>query len=474
MSSAAATTASPFGRSRGTELALIAFGVVVTVVAYANVGLAHDQHLPPGTFGYGAGLAALFVIAHLAVRRLAPYADPVLLPIATALNGLGLVLIRRLDLAAADRSRAITGTTSHGAAPLQLEWTVIGIALFVAVLLVVRDHRRLESYTYTAMVVGLVLLAVPALLPASHSVVNGARIWVRFGGFSFQPGEIAKIALEIFFAGYLVRKRELLALAGRRVAGIDLPRARDLGPLLVGWGLSLLILIRESDLGSSLLFFGIFLVVLYVATQRGSWLLIGLAMFIVGALLAATFIPHVHDRFGAWLHPFDEHIYNRAVGGSYQLAQGLFGLATGGIFGTGLGQGRPGIVPFANTDFIVATLGEELGLVGVMAVLTLYLLVVARGIRAAIGTSDAFGKLLGVGLAFGLALQVFVQVGGVTRLIPLTGLTLPFLSYGGSSLVTNWIVLALLLRISDAARRPAEATPRPPTPDEAMTMVVRR
>jgi cell division protein FtsW (lipid II flippase) len=285
---------------------------------------------------------------------------------------------------------------------------------------------------------------------------------------------VAKLALIVFFAGYLVRKRELLALAGRRVGVIDLPRARDLGPLLVAWAVSLLILVRESDLGSSLLFFGIFLVILYVATQRSSWLILGIALFLVGAVLAGFTISHVHDRFDAWLHPFDQDTYDRAFGGSYQLAQGLFGLATGGIFGTGLGQGQPNLVPFANTDFIMSSLGEELGLAGVMAVLTIYLLIVMRGIRAAIGTKDAFGKLLGVGLAFGLALQVFVQVGGVTRLIPLTGLTLPFLSYGGSSLVSNWVVLALLLRISDAARRPADDRPRPPTPEEATTMVVRR
>jgi cell division protein FtsW (lipid II flippase) len=461
----APTVTAPAERRRGTELALVVFGVIITVTAYANVGLAHNHHVPTDTLGYGLGLAALFLVAHLAVRRFAPYADPVLLPAAALLNGIGLVLIRRLDLAAPKQP----GSAAH-----QLEWTVIGIVLFVVVLVVIRDHRRLENYSYTAMVVALALLALPALLPASHSEVNGARIWVRFGGFSFQPGEIAKLALMVFFAGYLVRKRELLALAGRRVLGVDLPRARDLGPLLVAWGVSVLILVRESDLGSSLLFFGIFLVVLYVATQRASWLLLGIVLFVVGAIAADNLIPHVHDRFQAWLHAFDPQVYNRAFGGSYQLVQGLFGMATGGVFGTGLGQGRPDLVPFANTDFMMSTIGEELGLAGVMAVLTLYLLAVARGIRAAIGTRDPFGKLLGVGLAFGLALQVFVQVGGVTRLIPLTGLTLPFLSYGGSSLVSNWIVIALLLRISDAARRPDDIPGRPPGPDEAATMVVRR
>ena len=470
---AATSPGTTAGARRGTELVLIVFGLVLTLVAFAEVGLAHNAHLPTGMVTYGLGFALLFGVAHVAVRILAPYADPVLLPLAVALNGVGLVIIQRLDFAYADAARAAGHAAPRGAAPLQLMWTIVGIVLFVAVLVVVRDHRRLQSYTYTAMVVGLLLLALPAVLPASHSVVNGARIWIRFGSFSFQPGEIAKIVLEVFFAGYLVRHRDVLRLAGRRVAGIDLPRARDLGPILLAWGASLLILVRESDLGSSLLFFGIFIVVLYVATERGSWLLIGLALFVVGALIAGTAIGHVHDRFTAWLHPFSDAVYNRKVGSSYQLDQGLFGMATGGIFGTGLGQGRPDIVPFAQTDFIMSSIGEELGLAGVMSILTIYLLFVTRGLRAAIAARDGFGKLLGVGLAFGFALQVFVQVGGVTRLIPLTGLTLPFLSYGGSSLVTNWVLLALLLRISDSARRPA-GEPVRADPRENETVVVHR
>jgi cell division protein FtsW (lipid II flippase) len=385
------------------------------------------------------------------------------------LNGLGLVLIHRLDLAAASRAKGAGVSAGTSAAPLQLIWTLIGVGCFIGVLVVVRDHRRLESLTYTAMAVGLGLLVLPALLPASHSTVNGARIWIRFGGFSFQPGEIAKIVLEVFFAGYLVSKRDVLALAGRRLLGVTLPRARDLGPVIVAWGASLLILTRESDLGSSLLFFGIFIVMLYVATQRRSWLLIGLVLFVVGSFIAYHAVGHVHERVQIWLHPLaPQYITNQ----SYQLAQGLFGQATGGIFGTGLGQGRPDLVPFANTDFIASTVAEELGLAGLMAVLVIYLLIVMRGLRAALGTRDDFGKLLGAGLAFGLALQIFVQVGGVTRLIPLTGLTLPFLSYGGSSLISNWILLALLLRISDAARRPLPD--RPAAPDEQATMVVQR
>jgi cell division protein FtsW (lipid II flippase) len=447
-------------RRRGTELALLGFALVVTLLAFTSVGLSRSARLPADLVPDGLSFLAVALVSHLAVRRLAPYADPILLPIVIALNGLGLVLIHRLDLAqhATDDAR------------LQLVWTAVGVVAFVVVLAVIRDHRRLQHYRWTAAAAGLILLALPAVLPAQYSTVNGARIWIRLGGLSFQPGEVAKLLLIVFFASYLVTKREVLALAGRRVLGVDLPRGRDLGPVLVAWAASLLILVRESDLGTSLLFFGIFVVLVYVATERTSWLLVGLFLFVGGAVIADEAIPHVHQRFAIWLHTFSPHFYN-AIGGSYQLAQGLFGMASGGILGTGLGQGRPQLVPFANTDFIFSTLGEELGLAGAMAVLTLYLVFVLRGLRAAIATPDAFGKLLATGLAFGFGLQVFVQVGGVTRLIPLTGMTLPFLSYGGSSLLANWILLALLLRISDAARRPAQ----PLTPvDENATMVVAR
>jgi cell division protein FtsW (lipid II flippase) len=460
----------PSGEKRGgTELTLVIFAVVLTGLAFTSVSSAYSNALPSGLVQDGIAFAALAIAAHIAVRIFAPFADPVLLPAAVALNGLGLVLIHRLDLGAASNAHAAGVSAGQAAAPLQLVWTIIGVAGFVLVLAIVRDHRMLERWTYTAMIVGLGLLVLPALLPASHSTVNGARIWIRFGGFSFQPGELAKLALEVFFAGYLVRKRDVLSLAGRRVMGITLPRARDLGPILVAWGASLLILTRESDLGTSLLFFGIFIVMLYVATGRKSWLLIGLLLFAVGSFGAYQWVGHVHERVEIWLHPLSPATITNQ---SYQLAQGLFGQATGGIFGTGLGQGRPDLVPFANTDFIASTIGEELGLAGLMAVLCVYLVIVMRGLRAAIRTRDDFGKLLAVGLAFGFALQIFVQVGGVTRLIPLTGLTLPFLSYGGSSLVSNWILLALLLRISDASRRPPPDLLAPP--DEAATMVVHR
>ena len=458
------------GRSRNprnTELALLVFSVAISMAAYAVVGLAHDDRLPTGMLTYGAGLALLFGAAHVALRRLAPDSDPVLLPSVALINGLGLAVIHRLDLAYSDRAQAAGRDIPSAAAPAQLTWTAVGVVLFVAVLVLVRDHRVLQRFTYTAMLVGLVLLLLP-LLPLIGTTINGARIWIRLAGFSFQPGELAKIVLLVFFAGYLVVKRDVLALASRRVVGIDLPRARDLGPVVVAWVASLAVLVFERDLGTSLLFFGVFVAMLYVATERLSWLLIGLTLFLFGSFLAWSMFSHVQERVDIWLHAFSPANIDSD---SYQLVQGLFGMGSGGLLGKGLGQGRPDIVPYAQTDFIVAAIGEELGLTGIMALLILYAIVVQRGLRTAIAVRDSFGKLLATGLAFSLAMQVFVVVGGVTRLIPLTGLTMPFLSYGGSSLVANWALVALLLRISDAARRPAP----PPAASlaDAKTQVVR-
>jgi len=457
----------PIGRAsrRNVELVLMVFAVLITMAAYASVGLAHDDAIPPGMLGYGLGLAAIFAVAHLALRRFAPFADPVVLPVVTLINGLGLVLIHRLDLAADDRAQRLGQGAPTPDAAAQITWTAIGVILFVVVLVAVRDHRVLQRFTYTAMAAGLVLLVLP-LVPGIGRQINGSRIWVRFAGFSLQPGELAKLALIVFFAGYLVAKRDVLALAGRRVAGIDLPRGRDLGPIVVAWLASLGVLIFERDLGTSLLFFGIFVAMLYIATERRSWLVIGVLLFFTGSFIAWMLFSHVQERVTIWLDPFKD-----ASGSSYQLVQGLYGMATGGMLGSGLGEGRPDIVPFAKTDFIIATVGEELGLTGLMALLLLYAIVVQRGLRTAIAVRDSFGKLLAAGLAFSLALQVFVVVGGVTRLIPLTGLTMPFLSYGGSSLVANWMLIALLLRISDAARRPAPAPA--PSPDQDKTQVVR-
>lgn len=454
-------------RRRWVELGMLALAVGIVAAAYANVGYARSGAFPPDIAGYAAGLGGLLLVAHLAVRFLAPYADPLLLPMVALLNGLGLVLIHRLDLADADRARQLSKAVPRADAPLQLVWTAIGVTLFVAVLVLVRDHRTLQRFTYTAMAAGLVLLLIPAVLPGRFSEVHGARIWIRVAGLSFQPGEVAKILLEIFFAGYFVAKRDLLSLMTRRVAGVDIPRGRDLAPVVVAWLASVAVLVVERDLGTSLLFFGIFIGMLYIATSRPSWLAIGLLLFASGAYVAYHLFGHVRDRVDIWLHPFR---YASTTG--YQLLQGLFGLANGGIFGTGLGQGRPDIVPFAKSDFITTTIGEELGLAGLMAVLVLFLLITERGLRAALSVRDDFGRLLAAGLAFGFALQVFVVVGGVTRLIPLTGLTLPFLSYGGSSLVTNWALIALLLRISNAARRPPLQPSTPPRARDPETAVL--
>ncbi|MHB2022940.1 MAG: FtsW/RodA/SpoVE family cell cycle protein [Mycobacteriales bacterium] len=455
-----------YPRRRGLELALLSAAVLITVFGYADVGLGRSAAVPKSTLTYGLVLAAVFLAAHLVVRRLAPYADPVLLPAAAALNGLGLVMIYRLDLEARSAARAAHLPLPASDARLQMIWTAVGLLLFIGVLVLLRDHRVLQRYMYTLMAGGLALLFLPAVLPARFSAVNGAHIWILLGPLHFEPEEIAKLALEAFFAAYLVAKRELLSLAGRRFLGVDLPRARDLGPLLVAWAASVAVLGLESDVGTAFLFFGIFVGMLYVATQRQSWLIIGAGLFAIATFVAAKVFAHVRERFTIWLHPF-----HYATSSGYQLVQGLFGLANGGILGTGLGRGHPGIVPFASTDFIATSLGEELGLTGLMAIVVLYIVIISRGLRTALTVRDGFGKLLAVGLSFGLALQVFVQIGGVTRLIPLTGITLPFLSYGGSSLVASWMLIAMLLRISDSARRPPPPTP-PPSSSMEHTQVV--
>ena len=463
MSAAATPTGFVPRPRRGAELALLALSLVLSVSAYAIVGLATADELPAELLTYTGWLSLLAVLAHVVVRLRTPYADPVLLPAVFALNGLGLAMIHRIDIA----RLASEGRDATQFADTQLVWTAIGVALFVAVLLALPDHRRLQAFTYTFGALGIGLLLLP-LLPVIGVNINGARIWVRLAGFSFQPGEIAKICLVLFFAGYLVLKRDVLALAGRRFLGIDLPRGRDLGPILLAWLASLAVLVFERDLGSSLLFFGLFVVLLYVATERAGWLVVGALLFGGGAYAGYLAFSHVQDRVQGWLDPFsDPDAY-------YQIIQSMYGLAWGGLLGRGWGQGRPNLIPFSWSDFIAAALGEELGLAGLMAILCLYAIVVERGLRASLVCRDTFGKLVGVGLAVSLALQVFVVVGGVTRLIPLTGLTTPFLSYGGSSLVANWMIVGLLLRISHAAREPAPALPTPVSADDATAVVARR
>ena len=435
-------------RRRGAELFLLVTALVVGIGAYVAVGLGVEGTVPADIIGYSGWLAALTVTAHLAVRLVAPYADPVLLPIVAALNGLGLAVIHRLDLAyeAADEP--------HGFAQQQLIWMTLGVALFIITIFVLRDHRSLQRVTYTSGAAGIALLVLP-FMPIIGTEINGARIWINVAGFSFQPGEVAKLLLVIAFSGYLVRHRDALALAGRRVLFIDLPRGRDLGPILAMFVVSMMILVLQNDLGSSLLFFGLFLVTLYVATERPGWLVVGGLMFASGALAAFTLpiarLSNVQNRVNFWLDPM---AYYAESPGSFQLVEGMFGMGWGGLIGRGFGEGAPDRVPYANSDFIIAAIGEELGLTAVMAVILCYGLIVERALRIALISHDGFGKLLAVGLGSIVALQVFVVIGGVTGLIPLTGLTTPFLSYGGSSLVANWVIIALLIRISDQARRP--------------------
>ncbi|WP_326651175.1 MULTISPECIES: FtsW/RodA/SpoVE family cell cycle protein [unclassified Streptomyces] len=450
---------------RNTELMLLGFAVVIPVFAYINVGLALDGKLPAGVFGYGIGLGLLAGVAHLAVRKFAKYADPLLLPLATLLNGLGLVMIWRLDQSPRliQRAQKLFGGFSPDA-PKQLMYSAIGIALFVGVLILLKDHRILQRYTYISMAAALILLILPVFFPA----VNGAKIWISLGPFTIQPGEFAKIIIAIFFSGYLMVKRDALALASRRFMGLYLPRGRDLGPILMVWAMSILILVFETDLGTSLLFFGLFVIMLYVATERTSWIVFGLLMSAVGAVGVASFEPHVQQRVDFWLNPFAEKTWAQ----SEQIGQALMSFGSGGTLGTGLGQGDSDLIGFAaNSDFILSTFGEEMGLAGMMAFLLVYGLIVERGVRTALAARDPFGKLLAIGLSGAFAIQVFVVAGGVMGLIPLTGMTMPFVAYGGSSVIANWALIGILIRISDTARRPAPAPA--PSPDAEMTQVVR-
>ncbi|MDY7542144.1 FtsW/RodA/SpoVE family cell cycle protein [Cryobacterium sp. 5B3] len=431
-------------KMRNVELFLLIVACGINASAVVLVQLGALGHIDTTLVVLGAGLSGLVLCLHIVLRFVARDADPFILPIATLLNGIGIAMIYRIDIANGDAGW-------NSAAVRQTVWSGLAIACAITVMLVIRNHRVLFRYTYVSGFVAVVLLLLP-LVPGLGREVSGARVWIGIASFAtFQPGEIAKIALAIFFAGYLVRNRDSLSMVGRRVLWMKFPRLRDLGPILVLWALSMSVIIFQRDLGTALLYFGLFLVMLYIATGRLSWVLLGMTLFIGGAIIASQTLDYVHGRFQNWLDALNPDVYN-ADGGSYQLVQGLFGLAKGGLLGTGLGQGRPEITPVPQSDYIIASLGEELGLAGLFAILALYLLFVARGIRIGFAGHDDFGKLLGVGLSFVVALQCFIVIGGVTRVIPLTGLTTPFLAAGGSSLVANWIIVALLLRLSDTIR----------------------
>ena len=448
------TVTPPLPNRRNAELALLCFAAVITAAAFAIVQANQERGISWQLLDYAVGFLAVFVVAHLAVRRYAPYADPLLLPIVALLNGLGLVMIHRLDL-----GERLAERSGRAVANPQILWTLVGVGAFAFVVIWLKDHRQLARYGYVCGLIGLVILAIPALLPRSLSEQNGAKIWVRLPGFSIQPAEFSKILLLIFFSAVLVAKRGLFTSAGKHVLGMDLPRPRDLAPLLAAWVASIAVMVFEKDLGTSLLLYASFLVVVYLATQRFSWVVLGLALFALGSVAAYFIFNHVRVRVQTWLDPFAD-----PDGAGYQIVQSLFSFATGGVFGTGLGNGQPDTVPAAATDFITAAFGEELGLVGLAGLLMLYTIVIVRGMRTAIAVRDSFGKLLAAGLSSTLAIQLFIVVGGVTNLIPLTGLTTPWMSYGGSSLLANYVLLAILVRISHSARRPFRTKPRNTSP----------
>jgi cell division protein FtsW (lipid II flippase) len=459
---------------RSTELWMMLFACGIVAFAFANVAASlKDQHVSTIAEYMVAFLVIVFG-AHLAVRRWAPYADPLLLPIATVLNGLGIVMIYRLNQAGRDGNPSANGqpivTLSHSATTTQIIYSVIGVVVLVLFLAFIKDVKGLQPYTYIFGLAGMFLIAIPALLPSSISGVAGtsAKIQVSIGGFSIQPEEFGKLLLAASFASYLVVNGRKLSLLTEKWWIFSLPRRRDLAPILVVWAVSMLILVFESDIGTSAVFMGLFVAMLYIATGRRSWAILGFLLFVAGAFLTAKLVPHVGVRFNVWLHPFSNANLLQGAQSSYQTAQGLYGLGNGGLLGKGLGNGQPFWTPLVQSDEIFTAFGEELGLAGVMAMLLLYGLFVQRGLRTAMLVKDDYSKLLASGLSFMFALQVFVIVGGVTNLIPFAGITTPFLSQGGSSLISSWLLVAVLARLSDTARRPAPK----PIQDEGMTQVV--
>ena len=438
---------SPEAAARRTaELGLVILAVIVAAGGYVLTSLAEQAQLPANLLPFAGAAAGLVLAAHLAVRRFAPRSDGTLLGVAVLLNGLGFVVIARLE---PDLAR------------FQSLWTAVAVGAFVATLAVVRRVRDLERYRYTFALLGVTALLLP-VLPVIGREINGARLWVSIGPLNFQPGEAAKVLLVIFLAAYLVEKRELLSVATRRIGPLMLPDPKHLAPLLAAWGFSIVVMVREKDLGSSLLFFAVFLAMIYMATGRATYLGLGAALFGVGALFAYATFGHVQDRVTTWLDPWPT-----SEGRGFQLVQALFAFGSGGFAGTGLGLGSPGTIPNAPTDFVFAAVGEELGLLGSSAVLLLYLLLISVGFRIALRAEQPFLKLLAAGLTTILGIQTFIILGGVTRLIPLTGITMPFVSYGGSSLLANFVILALLLRISDEVARRAEE-PMAPGSETAM------
>lgn len=441
------TTGTRTARTRGTELGLLIFSAVILGIALVALQLSQGNDLDSNVAILVGGYVAVFGLAHVVLCFKAPYADQIMLPVAALLNGIGLVMIYRLDLAD-DR------TLANG----QVMWTVLAIVIFTAVIWLMRSHHGLQSYAYLLGLGALVLYALPAIWPSAlmNSNINDeARVWIGIGPFTIQPNEFAKVMLLIFFAALLVNKRALFATAGTRFLGLQFPRLRDLGPILLIWGLAILTVIAQNDFGPAMLLFLTVLGMLYMATGRASWLVIGVALAALGAVGAYMISDTIQIRVANFIDPLS---YYDSTG--YQLSQALFGISYGGVTGTGLGEGYPSMIPVAESDFILSALGEELGLIGLGAILLLFAVLVTRGMIAALQSPDSFGKLTAAGLSLTLAVQVFVVTGGVTRLMPMSGLTTPFISQGGSSLLASYILLAILLKISHDARAPKSAAPQ--------------
>jgi len=429
MSDAAIAPRTDARTSSGASLALTILAIALAITAFALVGLGEKGTVPSKIVGYGAMFAIGYLAGHTLVRRLAPAADVAFFPSAALLSGIGFAMVYRLD--------------PHKTTDETL-WLVVGLVAFAVTLFAVRDHRRLDAFTYTIGFVAVGLLLLP-ILPGLGKEINGSRVWVGFGPLTFQPAELGKVLMVVFLASYLTTKRELLQEARARIGPFHVPELKHLGPVLVAWGVSLAILFLEKDLGASLLYFAIFVVMLWTATARVAYLVFGGLLFVAGALMAYASFSHVQERVVIWQHALDP---KEIHGNGYQLAQSEFAMATGGIGGSGLGQGQPQLIPFASTDFVFAAIGEELGMLGTTGVLLLFLVLVGKGLKTATAQQDSFGKLLAAGLAAILGIQTFIIAGGVMRVIPLTGVTLQFVSYGGSSLVANYILLALVVWIS--------------------------
>jgi cell division protein FtsW (lipid II flippase) len=423
---------------RSTELGLVLLSGIITASAYVLASLGKHSTMPARVVPFMLFVLGLLACGHFVVRFTAKGADPMFLPMAAFVHGLGFVMIARLN----DRW-----------AGLQATWSLIGLLAFTATLIFIERTGDLRRYQFTSLGLGLALLLLP-MIPGIGFTSGGARIWVSVGPINFQPGEFAKILLAVFFAAYLAERRDLIVDGHIRFLGITLPELRHLAPILVAWAVSVVVMVGEKDLGSSLLFFTLFVVMLWVATERASFLVMGGGMFAIGAVIAYKLFSHVRTRVDIWLNPWAQE-----TGRGYQPIQALYGMAHGGLTGTGLGMGSPDLIPAAHNDFIFAALGEEIGLIGVTAVLAAYALLVGAGMRTALRAQRDFEKLLAVGLTTITAVQTFIIVGGVLRVVPLTGVTLPFMSYGGSSLVANYMLLAILIRISDTTARQLHEVP---------------